>query len=140
MEPNKSALPNVQPDGAGNKPLSDSTVMTALDLRELALAQRFSIWGSLAGFVGLLTSYRYVLFVATLFMIYCAWRILKAGQFSVTAKVIWLVLTLIPLVNLLALISLSHRAALKLRAAGIRVGLFGVKMHDLSTQSRPSSI
>ncbi len=127
------------PDAAVSKPswggvtkVPSDTFMSTLDLRNLARAQRLATWGSLAGAIGLFTHW-YVLFAATLFMVYCAWRILKAGQFGPAAKVTWLVLMLIPFVNVLALVSLSHRAALKLRAAGIRVGLFGVSARDLPT-------
>jgi hypothetical protein len=104
--------------------------MITLDIRALALAQRLAIWGALAGFIGLVT-HPYVSLAAIILMLYCAWRILRAGQFGMPATVLWLVLMLIPLVNVLALVLLSNRAALKLQAAGVRVGLLGVNARDL---------
>lgn len=104
--------------------------MASLDLRALAFAHRLAIWGALAGFIAVFT-HGYAMVPATLFMLFCAWRVTRAGGFGVPATLLWLILMLIPLVNILALILLSHRAAVKLRAAGIPVGLFGVSSTNI---------
>jgi hypothetical protein len=54
-------------------------------------------------------------------------RLASALGFSMWLRVVYAILMIIPLINLLAMLSLSSRATKQLRAGGYRVGLFGAR-------------
>jgi hypothetical protein len=100
--------------------------MISIDLRKLAIAQRRAIWGSIAGFIGAVTHF-YVAFAVIPFLLLCAWNLAKAANYGVFKLAIALLLMVLPVVNIFALVLMSHSAARTLKRSGLRVGAMGVK-------------
>jgi hypothetical protein len=74
------------------------------------------------GDAGLLLS-----FIAGLAALIGAIRLASALGFAMWLRVVYAIFMIIPLINLLAMLSLSSRTTKQLRAGGYRVGLFGAK-------------
>jgi len=62
--------------------------------------------------------------IAIPFILYSVWRMTRAIQVNVTISAVYLMLALIPVVNILTLVSLNIRGSNLLKASGVKVGIF----------------
>ena len=74
-----------------------------------------------------------IYFLATLFQIVCIYRMAKALGVS---GILYAALTWIPVLGGLVLLHLNGRTNQFLKAAGLHVGLFGVRGEEIAAQSR----
>ena len=63
---------------------------------------------------------------------YAVFKLLKALYARILIRVAWLALMVVPLFNLIGLFILNRRATRLLRAAGYKVGFWGVDLRELS--------
>ena len=104
--------------------------MQPLNLRDVGLAHRLLNWAVFASFFLIYSPY--FVFVVMPFSLYCIWRISSALQFNALAKTFCMLLSIIPLINIIPLLVLNGKATSLLKGAGIRVGLMGPKVNDLN--------
>jgi len=131
-----------------------------LDLREVGIAQRLTMWGFLAAIVGNIivgkTMWGYfaaiarniikidsfitpvLLLLIALFLCYCVYRLARSLRLNIIVSVIYVLLVIIPIIGILALYNLTNKATIILRAKGIRVGIMGPSVKDLpNTDTSP---
>lgn len=107
--------------------------MSNPDLAKIAKAHRLVLMGVVITFVAALLPLAFSL-IAIPIALYCVWAMTRAIQTKTVISTIYLVLALIPVVNILALVSLNIRGSKLLKAGGVKVGLFGVRAADLPTE------
>ena len=102
--------------------------MKAVNLREVTLAQRMMGWGILVWPIGFIPP---VFFVTIPFQLYGGYRLARALDLDTSVTVIVMLMIMAPLICLLAMLWIHHRATSTLREAGIPVGWFGARIRDL---------
>jgi hypothetical protein len=139
----QAGLPRPEPKAArapasdfGDEPAAESDHDGVVDLEKAARGQRMLVFSILGGFM--LNGYErvttpnvYVFIALTLFItIYSLVGVVRLSSGlgrSTGAKIVFMVLTFVPLANLVSWIVLSVQATRALRAAGWSVGLLGAK-------------
>ncbi len=104
--------------------------MTNPSLTKIAKAHRLLLLGVVITFAAALMPLKFSL-IAIPIALYCVWVMTRAIQAKALTSTVYLVLALIPVVNILALVSLNMRGRTQLKAGGVKVGLFGVRAADL---------
>lgn len=107
--------------------------MSNPDLAKISKTHRLVLVGVVVTFIAALLPPAFSL-IAIPIALYCVWTMTRAIQTKALTSTIYLLLALIPVVNILALISLNIRGRKLLKAGGIKVGLFGVHAADLPTK------
>lgn len=102
--------------------------------RNIAKAHRLVLVGCVVTFVAALIPLKYSV-IAVVVACYATWVISRAMHAGTTFTIAYLVLAFIPVINILALVSLSLRATRLLKVAGVKVGPFGVRTADLPAAS-----
>ena len=117
-----------------SKPTTESTPTAAVDdtaLEHIRSGQKFIIYAIFANFifVGLRTAYPVfaasLVLGATIVAIIGLLRLASGLNYGRGAKVLFVILQFVPLINLIVLIVLNARATIILRKAGYKMGLFG---------------
>ncbi|MDH5629962.1 MAG: hypothetical protein OEY96_07375 [Gammaproteobacteria bacterium] len=115
----------------GNSPLIREKNETRLNL--LSVGQKMMIYGIIIEFSSLalinFLPYLVGVVIAVGLMITLAGIILVYYilEFHVAAKILYLLLLFVPLINLLVILSLNSRATKMLKEAGYTIGFFGAK-------------
>jgi len=101
---------------------------TPLDLREVGLSQRLMVWAILAWFVGFFPP---AMFITIPFQLYCVYKLARALRLDASVIIVFMLLIFVPLICLLVLLAINHKAIRVLRFGGIGVGLMGARKKDL---------
>jgi len=107
--------------------------MTNPSLTKIAKARRLLLVGVVITFAAALMPLKFSL-IAIPCALYCVWVMTRAIQAKVLTSTVYFVLSLIPVVNILALVSLNMRGSTLLKAGGVKVGLFGVSVDDFPVE------
>lgn len=99
---------------------------TKQDIVEVAKYQRNILWMFLIALLAMFIPFATI--VTGIIQIYFIYKLATALRSS--AAWIYIILTFIPLVGLIALLVINNKATKKLQQNGIRVGLMGARMAD----------
>lgn len=99
--------------------------MNVANLTIISKAHCLVLMGVVVTFIVALVSLKFQL-IAIPFAIYCVLVMTRAIQSKAITSVIYIVLALVPVVNILALISLNIKATALLKGGGIKAGFFCV--------------
>ena len=131
MEENPYQEPNSDVNAVIENPAHDK-----VKLKGLANGQKLVIYAVLLYFIAV--AVRELFLPATfLLIILCfgmslvgLFKIVKVLEIHITFKVLYFIMLFIPLINILALLSLNSKATKILKAGGYRVGFMGAKAVD----------
>ncbi len=104
--------------------------MTTIDRRSVARSYKLVVLSSIATFIAAFVPLKYSI-LAIPVACYATWVMSRAIKASAIFTTVYLFLAFVPVINILALISLNARASRLLKAQGLEVGLFGVRTNDL---------
>ena len=100
------------------------------NLTNISKEHRLVLMGVVVTFVAALAPLKFSL-IAIPIALYCVWAMTRAIHAKTMTSVIYLVLALVPVVNILTLVYLNIKASALLKASGVKVGLFGVRAPNL---------
>jgi len=109
--------------------------MNALEINNIAAAQRMLIWAFLVSIAGAATRIPIVWFPAVGFLIFCAYKASKAMKFSPLASVLWGIAVVLPVLSTICILILNYKVTGVLKSHGFKVGLLGVKPSDLPNRT-----
>jgi hypothetical protein len=107
--------------------INESSVKS-IDLRKVGLAQRLLIWAVVASILGVIPI---MTLVVLPFLWFSVWRLGVALQMRISTRIIYVLLMVIPLINIVMLLILNKKATTALSESGISVGLMGARLEDL---------
>lgn len=107
--------------------------MSNSNLTKIAKAHRLVLVGVTVTFIAALLPLMYSL-LAIPIALYGVWAMTRAIQAKAVTSAVYLILAIVPVVNILALVSLNMRGAKILKAGGVKVGFFGIRAADVPAE------